>query len=160
MSTGTSTRSQGSSTDRIQKSIVLHAPRAKVWRALTDSRQFGQWFQARIEEPFQAGQRAEGRVTYPGYEHLRFEVAVEKMEPERLFSWRWQPGGDPDIDPSEPTTLVVFELEDVPEGTRLTVTETGFDRIPVARRAKAYRENDEGWTGQMGQLEKYLASAA
>jgi uncharacterized protein YndB with AHSA1/START domain len=160
MSTGTSARSQGSSTDRIHKSIVLHAPRSKVWKALTDSQQFGQWFQARIEAPFQAGQRAEGRITYPGYEHLRFEVEVEQMEPERLFSWRWQPGGDADVDPAEPTTLVVFELEEVPEGTRLTVTESGFDRIPTARRAKAYRENDEGWSGQMGALEKYLASAA
>jgi uncharacterized protein YndB with AHSA1/START domain len=160
MSTGTSARSQGSSTDRIHKSIVLHAPRSKVWKALTDSQQFGQWFQARIEAPFQAGQRAEGRITYPGYEHLRFEVEVEQMEPERLFSWRWQPGGDADVDPAEPTTLVVFELEEVPEGTRLTVTESGFDRIPTARRAKAYRENDEGWSGQMGALEKYLAPAA
>jgi uncharacterized protein YndB with AHSA1/START domain len=160
MSTGTSARSQGSSTDRIHKSIVLHAPRSKVWKALTDSQQFGQWFQARVEGPFQAGQRAEGRITYPGYEHLRFEVEVEQMEPERLFSWRWQPGGDAEVDPAEPTTLVVFELEEVPEGTRLTVTESGFDRIPVARRARAYRENDEGWSGQMGALEKYLASAA
>jgi len=79
------------------------------------------------------------------------------MEPERLFSWRWQPGGNPDVDPSEPTTLVVFELEEVPEGTRLTVTETGFDRIPASRRAKAYRGNDEGWTGQLEAIRKYLA---
>src|SRR4051812_40788533 len=148
MSTSTSSRSPGS-TDRIQKSIVLHAPRSKVWRALTESRQFGEWFQAKVEGPFVPGQRAAGPITYPGYEHLRFEVVVEQMEPERLFSWRWQRGGDPDIDPAAPTTLVVFELEEVPEGTRLTVTETGFDRIPVARRAKAYRENTEGWAGQM-----------
>ncbi|HEV2086152.1 MAG TPA: SRPBCC family protein [Gemmatimonadales bacterium] len=99
-------------------------------------------------------------MTYPGYEHLSFEVTVEQMEPERLFSWRWQPGGDSDPDPAEPTTLVVFELEEVPEGTRLTVTETGFDRIPVGRRAKAYRENDQGWTGQLESLRKYVASAA
>src|SRR5829696_1284438 len=148
MSTGTSSRSQGSSTDRIQKTVVLRAPRSKVWKALTDSRKFGEWFQARVEGPFRAGQPAQGAVTYPGYEHMRFEVMVEQMEPERLFSWRWQPGGDSNPDPAEPTTLVVFELEEVPEGTRLTVTETGFDRIPVARRAKAYRENDEGWAGQ------------
>ena len=100
-----------------------------------------------------------GPITYPGYEHLQFDVTVEQMEPERLFSWRWQPGGDSDIDPAEPTTLVVFELEEVPEGTRLTVTETGFDRIPVARRAKAYRENDAGWTGQFEALRKYVAAA-
>jgi uncharacterized protein YndB with AHSA1/START domain len=140
--------------------MVLQAPRSKVWRALTDSKQFGQWFQARVEGPFVAGQQAQGPITYPGYEHLRFEVTVEQMEPERLFSWRWQPGGDSHPDPDEPTTLVVFELEEVPEGTRVTVTETGFDRIPVSRRAKAYRENDAGWTGQFEALRKYVASAA
>jgi uncharacterized protein YndB with AHSA1/START domain len=159
MSTRTSPKSS-SSTDRIEKTIVLRAPRSKVWRALTDSQRFGQWFQARIEGPFVAGQPARGPMTYPGYEHLRFEAVIEQMEPERLFSWRWQPGGDSNPDPAEPTRLVVFELEEVPEGTRLTVTETGFDRIPVARRAKAYRENDQGWTGQLGSLQKYLASAA
>jgi uncharacterized protein YndB with AHSA1/START domain len=159
MKTSTSPKSP-SSTDRIEKTIVLRAPRSKVWRALTDSQRFGQWFQANIEGPFVPGQRARGAMTYPGYEHLRFEAVVEQMEPERLFSWRWQPGGDPDPDPAAPTTLVVFELEEVPEGTRLTVTETGFDRIPVARRAKAYRENDQGWTGQLDSLRKYVASAA
>jgi uncharacterized protein YndB with AHSA1/START domain len=156
----TSTSSPNTSTDRIQKTMVLRAPRSKVWRALTDSSQFGQWFQARIDGPFVAGQRALGRITYPGYEHLKFDVAVEQMEPERLFSWRWQPGGDPVEDPAEPTTLVVFELEEIPEGTRVTVTETGFDRIPVARRSKAYRENDEGWTGQFEAFRKYVAAAA
>jgi uncharacterized protein YndB with AHSA1/START domain len=88
------------------------------------------------------------------------DITIDRVEPERLFSWRWQPGGDPDIDPAEPTTLVVFELDEVSEGTRLTVTETGFDRIPVARRAKAYRENDEGWTGQLENLRNYLGAAA
>jgi uncharacterized protein YndB with AHSA1/START domain len=150
--------SSPSSTDRIQKTMVVQAPRSKVWRALTDSQQFGQWFQARIEGAFVAGKEAKGAITHPGYEHLRFQVLVEQMEPERLFSWRWQPGGDPDIDPAEPTTLVVFELEEVPEGTRVTVTETGFDRIPAARRAKAYRGNDAGWIGQFDNLRKYVAS--
>jgi uncharacterized protein YndB with AHSA1/START domain len=134
-----------------------HRPDSKDRRA---PQRFGEWFQAKIEGPFVPGQRARGPITYPGYEHLKFEAAIEQMEPERLFSWRWQPGGDPDIDPAGPTTLVVFELEEVPEGTRLTVTETGFDRIPVPRRAKAYRENDEGWTGQLNSLRKYVASAA
>ena len=158
MSTSTSPKS--SSTDRIQKTMVLKAPRSKVWRALTDSKQFGQWFQARVEGPFVAGQRAQGPMTYPGYEHLRFEVTVEQMEPERLFSWRWQPGGDPDIDPAEPTTLVVFELEEIPEGTRLTVTESGFDQIPAARRSKAYRSNESGWTEQMENIRKYVERKA
>jgi uncharacterized protein YndB with AHSA1/START domain len=156
MSTSTSAQSS-SSTDRIEKTIVLNAPRSKVWRALTDSAQFGEWFQANPEGPFTPGRRVRGPITAPGYEHVTFEVTVEQVEPERLFSWRWQPGGDPDIDPAAPTTLVVFQLEEIPEGTRLTVTETGFDRIPVSRRSKAFRENDQGWTGQLENIRKYLA---
>jgi uncharacterized protein YndB with AHSA1/START domain len=154
-----STTPAATSTDRIQKTILLRAPRSKVWRALTDSAQFGQWFGATLEGPFVQGRRTQGLHTIPGHDY-RFEVDVEQMEPERLFSWRWQPGGDPDKDPAEPPTLVVFELEEVPEGTRLTVTETGFDRLPPARRPKAYRENDAGWSGQMENLRKYLDSAA
>jgi uncharacterized protein YndB with AHSA1/START domain len=146
-------------TDRIQKSIILRAPRSRVWQALTDPAQFGEWFGARLSGRFLPGQRMRGSVTLPEYAHLSFEVVVERMEPERLFSWRWQPGGDPDVDPAEPMTLVVFELEEVPEGTRLTVTESGFDQIPVSRRGKAYRENDEGWTGQLENLTGYLARA-
>jgi uncharacterized protein YndB with AHSA1/START domain len=153
---------RGSTTDRIEKTIVLRAPRSKVWRALTDPAQFSDWFGATLKDPFIPGARVRGPVTHPGYEHLTMDITIERVEPERLFSWRWQPGagGDPDIDPAEPKTLVVFELEDVPEGTRLTVTETGFDRIPVSRRGKAYRENDEGWTGQLENIRKYLGRAA
>ena len=160
MSSKTESPAPAKSTDQIQKTVVLRAPRSKVWRALTDSAQFGQWFQARPDGPFTAGRRVRGPMTYPGYEHLTFEITVERVEPERLFSWRWQPGGDPDKYPNEPTTLVVFELEEVPEGTRLTVTESGFDRLPIARSPKAYRENDAGWTGQIENLRKYVASAA
>jgi uncharacterized protein YndB with AHSA1/START domain len=145
------------STDRIQKTILLRAPRSRVWQALTDPAQLGEWFGARLSGRFVPGQRLRGPITTPGYDHLFFEVLVERMEPERLFSWRWQPGGDPDIDPAEPMTLVVFELEDTEDGTRLTVTESGFDRIPPARRSKAYRENDEGWSGQLKNLTGYLA---
>jgi uncharacterized protein YndB with AHSA1/START domain len=159
MSTSTSAPSS-SSTDRIEKTITLRAPRSKVWRALTDSAQFGQWFGASLAESFSPGRKVRGPIITPGYTQYTFEVTVEHMEPERLFSWRWQPGGDPDIDPAEPTTLVVFELEEVPEGTRLTVRESGFDQIPAARRGKAYRENDAGWTGQVENLRKFLASAA
>jgi uncharacterized protein YndB with AHSA1/START domain len=160
MSSKTESPAPAKSTDQIQKTVVLRAPRSKVWRALTDSAQFGEWFQARPDGPFTAGRRVRGPITYPGYEHLTFEITVERVEPERLFSWRWQPGGDPDKYPAEPMTLVVFELEEVPEGTRLTVTETGFDRLAPARRLKAYRENDAGWTGQLEKLGKYVASAA
>jgi uncharacterized protein YndB with AHSA1/START domain len=140
--------------------MVLRAPRSKVWRALTDPAQFSEWFGARLKDAFDPGARVRGPVTSPGYEHLTMDITIDRVEPERLFSWRWQPGGDPDIDPAEPMTLVVFQLEEVPDGTRLTVTETGFDRIPPARRSKAYRENDAGWTGQMEAIRKYLASAA
>jgi len=146
-----------SSTDRIEKTTVLRAPRSKVWRALTDPAQFSQWFGVVLKDPFVPGARVRGPVTSPGYEHLTMDISIDRVEPERLFSWRWQPGGDPDVDPAEPMTLVVFELEEVPEGTRLTVKESGFDRIPVARRGKAYRENDEGWTGQINNLRKFLA---
>ena len=159
MSTSTSPKSS-SSTDRIEKTMVLRAPRSKVWRALTNSAQFGEWFGAKVAEPFTPGRRVRGQITIPAYAHLTFEVTIEQMEPERLFSWRWRPGGDPNVDPSEPMTLVVFELEEVPEGTRLSVRETGFDRIPVSRRGKAYRGNDEGWTGQFDNLRKFVASAA
>jgi uncharacterized protein YndB with AHSA1/START domain len=148
------------STDRIEKTIILRAPRSRVWKALTDPAQFGEWFGTKLAGRFVPGQRMRGPISIPGYDHLSFEVLVERMEPERLFSWRWQPGGDPDVDPAEPMTLVVFELEDIAEGTRLTVTESGFDQIPIARRGKAYRENDEGWTGQLENITKYLARSS
>jgi uncharacterized protein YndB with AHSA1/START domain len=151
-----STISSAQSTDRVQRSVILRAPRSKVWRALTDPAQFGEWFGAGLSGRFAPGEKMRGPITMPGYEHFAFEVVVERMEPETLFSWRWQPGGDPDRDPPEPMTLVVFELEEVPEGTRLTVTESGFDQIPVARRAKAYRENDQGWADQLENLSRYL----
>lgn len=159
MSISTSPRSP-SSTDRIEKTITLRAPRSKVWRSLTDPARFGQWFGAELKDPFLPGARVRGPVTSAGYEHLTMDITIDRVEPERLFSWRWRPGGDPNVDPSEPMTLVVFELEEVAEGTRLTVRESGFDQIPVSRRGKAYRENDEGWTGQFENLRKYLASAA
>lgn len=160
MSTASASSTDRTSTDRIEKTMVLRAPRSKVWRALTDPAQFGEWFGARLTDPFTPGARVRGPVTSRGYEHLVMDITIDRVEPERLFSWRWQPGADPDIDPAEPMTLVVFELEDVPEGTRLTVSESGFDRIPPARRAKAYRENDAGWAGQVKNLQKYLDSAA
>jgi uncharacterized protein YndB with AHSA1/START domain len=142
----------------MEKTMVLRAPRSKVWRALTDQAQFSQWFGAQLKDAFKPGARVRGPVAHPGYEHLTMDITIDQMEPERLFSWRWQPGAMADIDPAEPMTLVRFELEDVPEGTRVTVKESGFDRIPPARRAKAYRENDDGWTGQFDNLRKYLAA--
>ena len=149
-----------SGTDQIRKTVLLRAPRSRVWQALTDPAQFGEWFGTKLSGKFVPGQKTRGPITIRGYENLAFEVVVEQMEPERLFSWRWQPGGDPDVDPAEPMTLVVFELEEVPEGTRLTVTESGFDQIPISRRAKAYRENDEGWAGQFENLSRYLGRSS
>lgn len=158
--TGSKVSPNRPSTDRIEKSVILRAPRSRVWRALTDPAQFGEWFGARLSGTFTPGQRMRGQITIPGYDHLAFDVLVERMEPERLFSYRWQPGGNPDKDPAEPMTLVLFELEDVPEGTRLTVTESGFDQLPQARRSKAFRENEQGWAGQLENISRYLAKTS
>ena len=145
-------------TDRIEKSIELKAPVSRVWRALTDHREFGSWFRVRLDGPFVPGQVSRGRITYPGCEHYRWEAVVQKMEPERLFSWRWKPHAiDPNKDYShEPTTLVTFELTEVPGGTLLKVTESGFDGIPLERRETAFRGNSEGWAIQMGNIERYV----
>jgi uncharacterized protein YndB with AHSA1/START domain len=144
-------------TDRIEKTIVLRAPRSRVWRALTDAGEFGTWFRAEMEGPFEVGRTARGRITYPGYEHLTMEVRVERMEPERLFSYRWHPGGEVPVDPAAaPTTLVEFRLEEVAEGTRLTLVESGFDRLPPERRETAWRENEKGWTEQMENVRRHV----
>ena len=149
-------------TDRIEKQILLHAPRSRVWRALADAKEFGAWFRVELQGAFAPGARIRGKVTYPGYEHLVFELQVEQMEPERLFSWRWHPAAiERGVDYSkEPTTLVVFTLEERGAGTLLKVVESGFDRIPAARRAEAYRMNDGGWTTQLQNVEQYLAKGA
>ena len=149
-------------TDRIEKQILLRAPRSRVWRALTDTTEFGTWFGANLTGGFAPGTRVTGNVTHPGYEHLKFEVTIEQMEPERLLSLRWHPAAvEVGKDYSdEPTTLVVFELTDAPGGTLLKVAESGFDRIPPARRAQAYRMNDEGWAQQMKAIERHLAKGA
>jgi uncharacterized protein YndB with AHSA1/START domain len=146
-------------TDRIEKKITLRAPLARVWRALTNAEEFGAWFRVKWEGPFALGARVKGRITYPGYEHLVADITIERMEPERLFSYRWHPAAvDAKVDYSdEPTTLVEFHLEPAKEGTLLTVVESGFDRIPVARRGEAFRMNDEGWTEQMKNIERHVA---
>lgn len=148
-------------TDRIEKSILLRAPRSRVWHALTDSKAFGEWFGVTFTDPFTPGANLRARITLKGYEHVPFEITIERMEPERLFSWRWHPNAiDPNMDYSgEPTTLVVFELRETAEGTLLTVVESGFDGIPLARRLEAYRGNDRGWTTQMTAIEQYVGKA-
>jgi uncharacterized protein YndB with AHSA1/START domain len=150
------------STDRIEKHVVLRAPRTRVWQALADARAFGQWFGVELAGPIAPGARLTGRITHEGYEHLPFEITIERMEPERVLAWRWHPNSiEPGVDYSaEPTTLVVFELADTSDGTRLTVVESGFDGIPLSRRAAAYRGNEEGWAGQMAAIERFLSGPA
>jgi uncharacterized protein YndB with AHSA1/START domain len=145
--------------DRIEKRIELRAPVSRVWRALTDYREFGEWFGVKLEGPFAVGQVSRGQITYPGYEHLTLEAVVQKMEPERLFSFTWHPCAiDPKMDYSKETpTLVEFKLEKTATGTLLSVTESGFDKIPASRRAEAFRMNDGGWTEQMTNIEKHVA---
>ncbi len=149
------------STDRIEKEIVVRAPRSRVWRALSDAKEFGAWFRAEMKDAFSPGAPARGRILHPGYEHLTFEIQVERIEPEHLFSYRWHPYAvDPKHDySSEPTTLVTFELSEVPEGTRVKVIESGFDRIPLERRAEAFRMNSGGWEAQMQNIARYAGEA-
>ena len=148
------------SADRIEKSIVLRAPRARVWRALTTPDEFGRWFGARLAGDFAPGARVTGQITTPGHEHLTFEMVVEKVQPEGLFSFRWHPYAfDPAVDyASEPMTLVELRLAEVADGTQLSVTESGFDRIPPARRAEAFRMNEQGWAGQLQNIQGYVSA--
>jgi uncharacterized protein YndB with AHSA1/START domain len=150
-----------SSTDRIERKILLRAPRGRVWRALTNPVEFGTWFGVKVEGTFAPGARVLGAITHKGYEHVTWDITIERMEPERVFSWRWHPHAvEPGVDyAAEPTTLVVFELEDAAGGTQLTVVESGFDQVPLARRAQAYRMNGEGWTYQVQAIEAYVATA-
>jgi uncharacterized protein YndB with AHSA1/START domain len=145
--------------DRIEKKVVLRAPRARVWRAIADAEEFGKWFGVKLAGAFVEGAAVRGRITYPGYEHLTFEAWVERIEPERYFAYRWHPYAvDPKVDYSnEPTTLVEFRLEEAEGGTMLTIVESGFDRIPAGRRAEAFRMNDGGWTQQARNLEGHVA---
>jgi uncharacterized protein YndB with AHSA1/START domain len=147
--------------DRIEREILLKAPRSRVWRALSNAEEFGDWFGVALKgKTFAAGKHVKGQVTHPGYEHLVWEVVIERLEPERLLSFRWHPYAiDPAVDHSkEPTTLVVFELTDVEGGTLLTIVESGFDGVPVSRRLEAFRENSSGWDQQIKNIEKHVAT--
>jgi uncharacterized protein YndB with AHSA1/START domain len=145
--------------NRIEKRIELKAPMSRVWRALTDYREFGEWFRVKLDGPFVAGEISRGHITYPGYEHVKWEAVVQKMEAEWLFSFTWHPYAvDPKIDYSKETpTLVEFRLENTAGGTLLVVTESGFDKIPSGRRDEALRKNEGGWTAQMKNVESYVA---
>lgn len=160
-------------TDRIEKKVVLRAPLERVWRAITDSAEFGLWFGVKFDSPFKAGATMHGQIVgttvdpevakaQEAYKHVKFSITVEQMVPQRLFSFRWHPHDvNPGVDASaEPTTLVSFALAEVPGGVELTVTESGFDQIPLARRAQAFSANEQGWATQMRLISEYLAHAA
>jgi uncharacterized protein YndB with AHSA1/START domain len=145
--------------NRIEKRIELKAPVSRVWRALTDHREFGEWFRVKLHDPFVPGKIARGKIAYPGYEHVTFEAVVQKMEPERVFSFTWHPYAvDPKVDYSnEEPTLVEFKLEKTSTGTLLTVTESGFDKIPSHRRSEAFRMNEGGWSEQLKNIESHVS---
>jgi uncharacterized protein YndB with AHSA1/START domain len=160
-------------TDRIQKEILLRAPAPRVWKALSDSAQFGAWFGMKMNGVFVPGATLRGTITgtevddevaamQKPYEGTPIAIIVERMEPERLFSFRWHPYSvEPGVDyDAEPTTLVEFEMTATAEGVRLVVTESGFDALPEERRAKAFAANDGGWTLVIQLVAKYLAREA
>jgi uncharacterized protein YndB with AHSA1/START domain len=148
-----------STTDRIEKRMVVRAPRSRVWRAITTAQEFGAWFRVNLEGEFAEGKSIRGKITHPAYEHVTVDMLVERIEPERHFSYRWHPYAvEPGVDYSaEPTTLVEFILDEAEEGTAVTIIESGFDRIPLARRAEAFRMNDQGWAGQIKNIARYVA---
>jgi uncharacterized protein YndB with AHSA1/START domain len=149
-------------TDRIEKRVVLRASRERVWRALSNADEFGKWFGVELEAPFVEGAAVRGKIVgHPGYEHMVLELIVVKIQPEQYFAYRWHPHAvDLDVDYSaEPTTLVEFTLAEVAGGTELTIVESGFDRVPLARRAEAFRLNDEGWNEQARRIERYVTQA-
>ena len=148
--------------DRIEKSIEIAAPVSRVWKALTDYREFSTWFRVKLEGPFTPGKLAAGNITYPGYEHFPWLAVVDRMEHERLLSFRWH-----DFDEAsgvdiakQPTTLVEFRLEPTPDGTRLTITESGFEAIPDPRRLEVLRGNEQGWEIQAKNIAAYVSSSA
>jgi uncharacterized protein YndB with AHSA1/START domain len=150
--------------NRIEKRIELKAPVARVWRALTDYREFGEWFRVTLEGPFVVGQITRGRILHPGYEHIVWEGLIQKMEPERLFSFTWpqiqhhdKERYSPDYS-NAPRTLVEFRLGPAATGTMLTLIESGFENVPAAWRADAQRGNDGGWTQQMKNIENYVSA--
>ncbi|HMI40364.1 MAG TPA: SRPBCC family protein [Sphingomicrobium sp.] len=149
-------------TNTITKTTHVKAPIDRVWRAISDHKEFGQWFNVALDQPFQAGQTSTGKITHPGFEHCAWNAEIEAIEPTRRFALRWHPFAiDPDVDYSdERTTLVEFLLEPEADGTRVTITETGFDKLPEARREIALRSNTQGWAAQANNLREYAEARA
>ena len=158
MTVATKEAEESTNTDRIEKKVELRAPRSRVWRAISTAKEFGTWFRVNLEGEFAEGRPIRGMITHRGNEHT-VEFLIDRIEPERYFSYRWHPYAlDASADYSaEPTTLVEFILEEVGEGTVVTIVESGFDRIPLARRAEAFRMNDGGWTAQIKNLAGYVS---
>lgn len=154
--------SQASDTDRIERSVVIQAPRERVWRALSNAEEFGTWFGVRLEgQAFSPGRRARGPIAVKGHEHLTLEVTVERIEPPSLLSFRWHPYAvDPGMNyDSEEPTLVTFTLQDAPgDATLLTVVECGFDKVPPGRRLEAFRMNSRGWSIQMENIARHVVA--
>jgi uncharacterized protein YndB with AHSA1/START domain len=149
-----------STTDRIEKELLLRAPRARVWRAIANAEEFGVWFGVALDGAFAESATVRGHLTHPGYEHLAMELQVERIDPERLFSYRWHPYAvDPGVDYStEPTTLVEISLADALGGTLVKIVESGFDRIPAGRRTEAFRMNEGGWAEQLQNVGRHVAA--
>lgn len=147
-------------TDRIERSVLIEAPRERVWRALTDAGEFGAWFGANLSgQAFAPGQRVRGPITIKGFEHVEFDVVTERIEPQHLFSYRWHPYAvDASVDYTQETpTLVTFTLDDAPgNATRLTVVESGFDNVPPHRRLEAFRANGNGWDAQLRNIARHV----
>jgi uncharacterized protein YndB with AHSA1/START domain len=150
-----------SDTNRIEKRVTLRAPRSRVWRAIANADEFGKWFGVKMEDSFAEGATARGKITHQGFDNMQLEIFVERIVPETFFSYRWHPYAiDPKSDYSgEPTTLVEFRLDETEDGTVLTIVESGFDRVPLARRAEAFRMNEHGWTSQVKNIERYVTQS-
>lgn len=151
---------QAAVSDRIERDVFIRAPLSRVWEALTDDSQFGQWFGVRLSGPFTAGGRVHATVTGEKMTGVTFDIFVQEIVPPRLFSWRWYahdvaPGAET---PDEPMTLVEFHLEAAEGGTRLRVIESGFDRVPASQRLQSYRNNSEGWTIQVANIERHVTT--
>lgn len=154
----TATSNNPQTTDRIEKHFEVSARRSRVWRAISDASEFGAWFGMKLDRPFAPGATVFGRLTIPGYDHVTVEILIEKIEPEGYFSYRWHPYPmNPAIDyQAEPTTLVEFRLQETAGGTAVTISESGFDRLPASRRAEAFRMNAAGWASQSKKLANYV----
>ncbi len=149
-------------TNCVERSIVINAPRDRVWRALSNAEQFGTWFGAKLEgQSFVPGKRVRGQITICGHEDAWFDVVIERIQPQDLFSYRWHPYAvDPSVDyAKEVPTLVTFTLTDAPgNGTLLTVRETGFENVPAHRRLEAFRMNSRGWEAQLSNIAQHASA--